>query len=218
MRNRATLACLTILAAVLTTPTILADWLVMKDGSRLETQGPWKEKGRLVVFTNAQGALSSMRLSEIDLDASRQATEAAKSPAEKPQESATEGAPAERRKSVLVLRDGDLPRADADALRRAAAGLRNKKPVLFTTDWCGYCRKARAVLADMGLSYDERDIEKDPVAKAEFTRRFGKAGVPILDLDGTVLRGFNEAKMRRAVGQFQKKRAEGDTERVDSDS
>ncbi len=45
-----------------------ADWLVTKDGARIETEGPWKTKGAMVVFTSAKGTLSSLRLDEIDLE------------------------------------------------------------------------------------------------------------------------------------------------------
>lgn len=60
-----------------------ADWLVTRAGERVETEGPWEVRGRMVVFTNVDGVLASIRLSEIDLDASRAATDdaAASSPA-----------------------------------------------------------------------------------------------------------------------------------------
>ncbi|KAB2962235.1 MAG: hypothetical protein F9K16_09660, partial [Thermoanaerobaculia bacterium] len=51
-----------------------ADWLVMKDGSRLETRGAWKVDGRRVVFNLPNGTLSAIRADEIDLDASAAAT------------------------------------------------------------------------------------------------------------------------------------------------
>ena len=61
-----------------------ADWLVAKDGSRIETQGPWEVKGRLVVFTTAQGELASMRADDLDLGESRALTEAGPAPATAP--------------------------------------------------------------------------------------------------------------------------------------
>jgi hypothetical protein len=73
-----------------------ADWLVTRDGSRLETRGPWQVKGKLVVFTRAaEGQLASLRLTDIDWAASErlmaqaaQAPPAAKSaPPEPPKES-----------------------------------------------------------------------------------------------------------------------------------
>src|SRR6476661_7310749 len=57
-----------------------ADWLVTREGGRIETRGAWKVKNQLVVFTLPNGTLSSLRLSEIDLAASEKATEKAKAP------------------------------------------------------------------------------------------------------------------------------------------
>ena len=80
-----------------------ADVLVTRDGSRIETQGPWEVKGRQVLFTLPNGTLSAMRASEVDLDASRAATDyVAPEPVE-------EAAPVEVAEPVLVLTNKDLP-------------------------------------------------------------------------------------------------------------
>jgi hypothetical protein len=56
-----------------------ADWLVTREGGRVETKGTWQMKGKLVVFTRADdGALASLRVSEVDLNASAKATAEAK--------------------------------------------------------------------------------------------------------------------------------------------
>ena len=52
----------------------VADILVLKDGSRVETNGPWEVRGRQVVFELPNGTLSALRTSEIDLEASESAT------------------------------------------------------------------------------------------------------------------------------------------------
>lgn len=75
------LAAAGMLAALLAAaPPADADVLVTRDGERLETRGPWKVKGRLVVFTTADGQLASMRFADLDLEASREATAAAQEP------------------------------------------------------------------------------------------------------------------------------------------
>jgi len=62
-----------------------ADWLVTRDGGRVETKGAWQVKGKLLVFTRAaDGALASLRAAEVDLDASTKATADAKVKAEAP--------------------------------------------------------------------------------------------------------------------------------------
>lgn len=55
-----------------------ADWLVLTDGSRIETAGPWELRGALVVFrTAAGGSLASVRQRDVDLVASREVTQQA---------------------------------------------------------------------------------------------------------------------------------------------
>ncbi len=70
-----TLGWLAVVLSVVSIPSpIAADWLVNQDGDRIETTGPWQVKRSLILFTRPNGTLASVRLSEIDLEASRQAT------------------------------------------------------------------------------------------------------------------------------------------------
>jgi hypothetical protein len=94
------------LAALLTAVPVAADWLVTREGGRVETKGPWAVKGKLVVFKTADGKLSSLRLADVDLDASRRVTEEAV--AAEAQAAAEPSKPAERKKSVRVITDKDV--------------------------------------------------------------------------------------------------------------
>lgn len=63
------------LALLLAAAPAGADWLVLKNGTRVETLGPWNEKGKQVVYTTvAEKRLVSIRASEVDLTASREAS------------------------------------------------------------------------------------------------------------------------------------------------
>ncbi|MEM8960525.1 MAG: hypothetical protein AAGD38_03530 [Acidobacteriota bacterium] len=100
----------------------LADVLVTREGEQLETKGPWEVRGRMVVFTTPTGQLSSMRLDEIDLDASREATDLANRPPE-----AASPPPAAAAEAVMVLTDDDVARgvpAEGDDLLLLAERVR----------------------------------------------------------------------------------------------
>ncbi len=86
-----------------------ADQLVLRDGSRMETRGPWRQEGRLVVFTSADGRLASLRASDVDLEASRAATAAAVRPAAPEAAPAVAAAP----RSVRRITNADIPRGEA---------------------------------------------------------------------------------------------------------
>ena len=91
-----------------------ADWLVTRAGGRIETRGPWQVKGKLVVFTLPDGSLASLRLSEVDLPASREQAKAAAAAPKKAE------APPRKRISVT---DKDLHRGEPAApAGDAAAG------------------------------------------------------------------------------------------------
>ncbi len=94
------------LAAILAAGPAGADWLVTREGARLETKGAWTVKGKLVVFHTSAGKLSSLRVAEVDLDASRRATEDAA--AAQAQAAAEPDKPAERKKPVRVITDKDF--------------------------------------------------------------------------------------------------------------
>jgi hypothetical protein len=88
-----------------------ADWLVTRAGGRVETQGPWQVKGKLVVFKTPNGTLSSLRLADVDLAVSENATAEAKAAEDDKAKAATsEPAKPERKKSVRSLTDADFSR------------------------------------------------------------------------------------------------------------
>jgi hypothetical protein len=113
------------LAVLATAGPAAADWLVTKEGAKVETQGPWKVKGKLVVFKTPDGKLASLRVADVDLDASRNATEeAVAAKAQADAEPAEKPAP-ERKKSVRTITDKDVRQAGTAAAPgspEAAAG------------------------------------------------------------------------------------------------
>lgn len=128
---------------------VQADWLVTRDGARMETKGPWKVKGKLVVFETADGKLSSLRVADVDLDASRRVTEEAVA-ARAQAEAEPEKAPA-RKKSVRVITDKDVaqappPQAAPEGEEPAAATGPASGPGVLVEAWA-----------------QERDPEKDHV-------------------------------------------------------
>lgn len=83
-----------------------ADWLVTRDGNRVETRGPWEVKGKLVVFHTLKGDLSSLRLAEVDLEESRRATAQAELARQATEESRQR--PPEKRPPAFVLTDENV--------------------------------------------------------------------------------------------------------------
>ena len=62
---------------------------------------------------------------------------------------------------------------------------------LFAADWCGYCRKAKAWLADKGIAYREFDIDT-PEGKHAFSQtQKSSGGIPLLVFRGEQVQGFS---------------------------
>lgn len=94
-----------------------ADWLVLRDGGRLETKGAWKVDGRRVLFTMPNGTLSVLRTDEVDLDRSALVTtQARETPA------APVPAVKEKKEPVLRLTEKDIPPVGAAAMAAAEEG------------------------------------------------------------------------------------------------
>lgn len=113
MRSTFVRVALSCLLSCVVTAAAGANWLALRDGARVETAGGWEVKGKVVIFKLADGALSSLRLAEVDLEASERATAEAARKREEADRPAP--SPPAKRATVLILTDDDVPRAADDA-------------------------------------------------------------------------------------------------------
>ncbi|HOX47112.1 MAG TPA: glutaredoxin domain-containing protein [Myxococcota bacterium] len=88
------------------------------------------------------------------------------------------------------------------AQKPGAAAPKHGQVVLYTTSWCPHCTRARDHLQKRGVSFAEKDIERDRAALEEMLRKTGGSrGVPVLDIHGTILRGFSPQSVDRALAR-----------------
>ena len=74
------------------------------------------------------------------------------------------------------------------------------KVIIYVTDWCGICRKARTFLKSLGVNLIEYDVEKDPAQEKERSRKAGgQKGVPVIDVEGTIALGFGANSLRATI-------------------
>lgn len=74
----------------------------------------------------------------------------------------------------------------------------NAKVTLYATDWCGYCKQTRRFLDSQGIPYTEFDIEKDAAGRKAY-EALGGRGIPLIDVNGTLIRGFSEEQILAAL-------------------
>src|SRR4051812_37153823 len=63
---------------------------------------------------------------------------------------------------------------------------------VYTTEPCGYCRVAKALLAKRGVPYEEINLAKDPEGRAELVRLTGMMTFPQVVIDGKSIGGYQE--------------------------
>ena len=68
----------------------------------------------------------------------------------------------------------------------------NHKITLFTTEPCGFCRQAKALLAARGLEYHEINLAKDPDGRADLVQRTGQMTFPQIIVGERPIGGFRE--------------------------
>ena len=82
--------------------------------------------------------------------------------------------------------------ASLPASRRPAAAA---EVVVYTTSWCGWCRKTLAWLDERGVAYENRDIEQSDAWRDELLEKTGGVSIPVVEIDGQLVRGFDPGRM-----------------------
>ena len=63
---------------------------------------------------------------------------------------------------------------------------------MYTTTWCGYCVRAKALLAQRGIEYEEIHLDDDAGFRARLHELTGGWTVPQILIDGRVIGGYTE--------------------------
>jgi glutaredoxin 3 len=63
---------------------------------------------------------------------------------------------------------------------------------LFTTEPCGFCRQAKALLSARGLEYHEINLAKDPDGRSDLVKRTGQMTFPQIVVGERIIGGFRE--------------------------
>jgi len=72
--------------------------------------------------------------------------------------------------------------------------------ILFTTPSCTYCRRAKKYLRARGVPFKDVDVSRDQAAARDMVRRSGQQGVPVIDIGGKIIVGFDQPKIDRMLG------------------
>lgn len=73
------------------------------------------------------------------------------------------------------------------------------KVIIYSADWCAFCHAAKEYLDKLGVKYDERDVESDPALAQEAVDKSNQMGIPVLDIQGDIIIGFDRPKIDESL-------------------
>ncbi len=75
---------------------------------------------------------------------------------------------------------------------------------VYTTPWCGYCVRAKALLEQRGVPYEEVRVDSDPDFRAKLEQLTGGWTVPQIVIDGKPIGGFSELWQLDREGELER--------------
>ncbi|PWH13292.1 MAG: NrdH-redoxin [Anaerolineae bacterium] len=72
--------------------------------------------------------------------------------------------------------------------------------IIFTTPTCSFCNAAKRYFRERGIKFRDVDVSRDPAAARDMIRRSGQSGVPVIDIGGKIVVGFDRAKIDQYLG------------------
>jgi len=70
---------------------------------------------------------------------------------------------------------------------------------LYSTPSCAYCRMAKDYFRQKGISFSEYNVASDQRKADEMVRKSGQMGVPVIEVNGSIIIGFNKTEIERAL-------------------
>jgi len=71
---------------------------------------------------------------------------------------------------------------------------------VYSTPTCPYCHMAKKFLSDNNIAFEDIDVSVNQGQAQEMIDKSGQMGVPVLDINGTIIVGFDKAKIMKALG------------------
>ena len=76
---------------------------------------------------------------------------------------------------------------------------KENKVIVYSTAHCPYCKMAKEYLTQRGVKFEDVDVGADRARAMEMVRKSGQMGVPVLDINGQIIVGFNKPAIDAAL-------------------
>jgi len=76
----------------------------------------------------------------------------------------------------------------------------DKEVKIYSTPTCPFCMMAKKFLRDNNIDFEDIDVSADQAKAQEMVQKAGQMAVPVIDIDGEIIVGFDKEKIRKALG------------------
>lgn len=70
---------------------------------------------------------------------------------------------------------------------------------IYSTPNCPYCKMVKQFLTENSIPFEDIDVSVNQLAAQEMISRSGQMGVPVIDVDGQIIVGFDKAKLKQLL-------------------
>ena len=75
-----------------------------------------------------------------------------------------------------------------------------KKVTVYSTPTCPYCVRVKDFLKANNVEFANIDVSTDEAAAQDMVKKSGQMGVPVVDIEGEIIVGFDKEKIKQALG------------------
>lgn len=75
-----------------------------------------------------------------------------------------------------------------------------KHIAIYTTPQCVYCQKAKIFFNERNIAFTEYDVAANATRRQEMLDRSGQMTVPVIDINGAIVVGFDRLKVKELLG------------------
>ena len=73
------------------------------------------------------------------------------------------------------------------------------KVTVYSTPTCPWCKKVKAFLKENKVKFKSINVAKDKKSADDMMKKTGQMGVPVIEVDGKIIVGFNESKLKKTL-------------------
>ena len=73
------------------------------------------------------------------------------------------------------------------------------KIIIYGAEWCGWCHEEMHYLDKLGVKYTYKNIDLNPDDAREVVEKSQQMGIPVTDIDGTIIVGFDKPRLDQAL-------------------